>query len=70
MLKESSQPGWLSWMHILLVIRMLWVQPLPGRQNSSMEIGHEILSMVMLSLLLSQEGQLSVSGKRMCTSTG
>ena len=57
-------------MHILLVIRMLWVQPVPGQQHSSMEIGHEILSMVMLFLLLSQEGQLSVSGKRMCTSTG
>ena len=28
---------------------------------------HEIFSMVILSLLLIQEGQLSVSGERMCT---
>ena len=28
---------------------------------------HEIFSMVIFSLLLIQEGQLSVSGKRMCT---
>ena len=31
------------------------------------QIDHEILSRVILSLLLIQEGQLSVSGKRMCT---
>ena len=30
-------------------------------------IDHEIFSMVILSLLLIQEGQLSVSGERMCT---
>ena len=39
----------------------------PCRQHSSMEIDHEIFSMVFLSLLLIQEGQLSVSGGRMCT---
>ena len=32
-----------------------------------MEIDHEIFSVVILSLLLIQEGQLSVSGERMCT---
>ena len=32
-----------------------------------MEIDHEIFSMVILSLPLIQEGQLSVSGERMCT---
>ena len=32
------------------------------------EIDHEIFSMVILSLPLIQEGQLSVSGERMCTS--
>ena len=32
-----------------------------------MEIDHEIFSMVILSLPLIQEGQLSISGKRMCT---
>ena len=32
-----------------------------------MEIGHEVFSTVILSLPLIQEGQLSVSGERMCT---
>ena len=35
------------------------------RQHSFVD--HEIFSMVILSLLLIQEGQLSVSGKGMCT---
>ena len=39
----------------------------PGRQHSFMEIDHEIFSTVVLSLPLIQEGQLSVSGERMCT---
>ena len=38
-----------------------------GRQHSFMEIDHEIFSTVFLSILLIQEGQLSVSGERMCT---
>ena len=38
-----------------------------GRQHSFEEIDHEIFSMVILSLPLIQEGQLSVSGERMCT---
>ena len=38
-----------------------------GRQHSFAEIDHEIFSTVILSLPLIQEGQLSVSGKRMCT---
>ena len=33
----------------------------------SLEIDHEILSTVIFSLPLIQEGQLSVSGERMCT---
>ena len=41
--------------------------PLRGRQHSFVEIGHEIFSTVILSLQLIQEGQLSVSGERMCT---
>ena len=41
--------------------------PRRGRQHSFMEIDHEIFSMVILSLPLIQEGQLSVSGERMCT---
>ena len=43
-------------------------------QNKSREypldIDHEIFSMVILSLPLIQEGQFSVSGERMSTSTG
>ena len=38
-----------------------------GRQHSFLEIDHEIFSTVILSLPLIQEGQLSVSGGRMCT---
>ena len=34
---------------------------------SFVEIDHEIYSTVILSLPLIQEGQLSVSGKKMCT---
>ena len=33
----------------------------------SWRTGHEIISMVILSFPLIQEGQLSVSGERMCT---
>ena len=41
--------------------------PRRGRQHSFMELDHEIFSTVILSLPLIQEGQLSVSGERMCT---
>ena len=41
--------------------------PHRGRQHSFVEIDHEIFSTVILSLPLIQEGQLSVSGDRMCT---
>ena len=41
--------------------------PRRGRQHSFVEIDHEIFSTVILSVPLIQEGQLSVSGKRMCT---
>ena len=41
--------------------------PRRGRQYSFVEIDHEIFSTVILSLQLIQEGQLSVSGERMCT---
>ena len=41
--------------------------PRRGRQHSFVEIDHEIVSTVILSLPLIQEGQLSVSGERMCT---
>ena len=38
-----------------------------GRQHSFVEIDHEIFSTVIISLPLTQEGQVSVSGERMCT---
>ena len=41
--------------------------PRQGWQHSFVKIEHEIFSTVILSLPLIQEGQLSVSGERMCT---
>ena len=41
--------------------------PRRGWQHSFVEIDHEIFSTIVLSLSLIQEGQLSVSGERMCT---
>ena len=41
--------------------------PRQGPQHSFVEIDHEIFSTVILYLPLIQEGQLSVSGERMCT---
>ena len=41
--------------------------PRRGQQHSFVEIDNEIFSTVILSLPLIQEGQLSVSGERMCT---
>ena len=40
------------------------------QQHFSLKIDHEIVSTNIFSLLLIQEGQMSVSGYRMCTSTG
>ena len=56
-------------MRIKLVIRRLRVPSPSGQQHSLMEIDHEIFSTVtvVLSHPLIQEGQLSVSGERMCT---
>ena len=41
--------------------------PRRGRQHSFVETDYAIFSTVILSLPLIQEGQLSVSGERMCT---
>ena len=38
-----------------------------ARQHSFVEFGHEIISTAILSLPLIQEGQLSVTGERICT---
>ena len=43
------------------------LNPLRGQQHSFVEIDHEIFSTVILSPPLIQEGQLSLSGERMCT---
>ena len=40
------------------------------RQHSFVEIDHEIFSVVILSLLQIQEGQLSDSGEKICLNTG
>ena len=37
------------------------------QQYFSVEFGHEIISMAVLSLPLIQTGQLSVTGERICT---
>ena len=37
------------------------------RQHTFVEIGLEIISTTLLSLMLILEGQLSVTGERMCT---
>ena len=39
----------------------------PTQQHSFVEIDHEIVSKVILSLLLIEEGHVSVSGERICT---
>ena len=44
-----------------------WFNPRRGPQHSFVEIDHEIFPTVILSLSLIQEGQLSVSGERICT---
>ena len=65
-LSISGWPRRLSWMRVRLVIRWFQVRS-PRRQHSFVEIDYEIFSTVILSLLLIQEWQLSVSGERMCT---
>ena len=52
---------------VRLETRRSRVQPPPRSQHSFVGIDHEIFSTVILSLPLIQEGQLSVSGERMCT---
>ena len=62
------RPRWLSWMR-----RPTGDQEVAGSTPAevgnilSVKIDHEIFSTVILSLPLIQEGQLSVSGERMCT---
>ena len=66
--KVTSRSRWHSWMHRPTGDQeVAGSTPHWGRQHSFVEIDHEIFSTVILSLPLIQEGQLSVSGKRMCT---
>ena len=46
--------------------RMTGDQVIVDWQHSFSEIDHKIFSTVILSLLLIQEGQLSVTGETMC----
>ena len=55
------QSWWLSRMRVRLA------RSPRARHHSFVEIDHVIFSMVILSLPLIQEGQLSASGERMCT---
>ena len=57
------RPRWLSWMRC-----PTGDQEVAGSTTAEVgNIDHEIFSTVILSLPLIQEGQLSVSGERMCT---
>ena len=58
-LAQSDSPRWCVGGH--------GFDPRVRRNNLSWRISHEILSTAILSLLLSQVGQLSVTGERMCT---
>ena len=52
---------------LFLMLLFSFIRWYRGFQYSFVEIDHEIFSTVILSLPLIQEGQLSVSGERMCT---
>ena len=56
----------LSWMRIRLVFRRLRVRS-SSLQHYFVEMGHEIISTAILSLLMIQVRQLSITGERMCT---
>ena len=61
--KSGPVPDWVAQLNA----RLTGVQEVVGLQHSFVEINHEIFSVVIDSLPLIQEGQLSVSGKRMYT---
>ena len=66
-LRQSCRPRWLIWMRCPTGDQEVAGSTPAMVGNISVEIDHEIFSTVILSLLLIQEGQLSVSGERMCT---
>ena len=55
---------------VKLVIKCCRFDPCLVWQHSSVAIDHEIFSVVILPIPLIQEGQLSVSGEKVCTVTG
>ena len=56
---------------ILIWLKQCWKgRKTPNHHQQPVQVDHEIFATVILPFLLIQEGQLSVSGKRMCTSTG
>ena len=57
------RPRWLCWICIRLVIRRLRVRSLLGRQQSFVEIDHEIISTVILSLPLGKKGSCQFMAK-------
>ena len=69
---RRSQPAAVAWSDACLIGDHEVLVSIPPQvwQHSYVEIDHEMFSTIILSLLLIQEGQLSVSGERMCTSTG
>ena len=67
-LKHQGPASMAQSMRVPLVIRRLLVRSLLG-PATFVEVDHETFSLVVLPLQLIQEGQLSVSEGRMCTST-
>ena len=64
---HPAQWHWrLSQMYVRLVIRRSRVRSTQGPASFFLEINHEIFSTAICSLPLIQEGQLSVSGERLC----
>ena len=64
-MEDVQKPASVAWMRVRLADQEVAGSIPPGRQHSFVEIDNEILSMVILSLPLIQEGRLSVSGERM-----
>ena len=65
---QIYRPRWLSWMRCPTGDQeVAGSTPAEVGNILFVEIDHEIFSTVILSLPLIQEGQLSVSGERMCT---
>ena len=70
-LEPTGRPRWLGRMRVQLVSSRSRVRSLPSPAPFFfIDIDDEIISNVILSLPFIQEGDLSVSGERMCTSIG